>query len=415
MEENNNNTELSGTLGSLTQNTINLMDNGVPQQNADIPQVENNDIEVLDFEPTISVSDNGIDDGASLNPVAPVPTIDPVVGPELNNNFNTELSNNFDMGNIGSVPPMDNSDKPKKKHIGLFIILIIILILAIGGGLYYYLSKGEISIVNRVKVKNPTVELGEALPKDINNYVIIKNARNAKCILNTTNVDINKLGEYNYSVTCGTKKYDGVITVADKKAPVVKTKTVAKRLNETLTASEFIAACEDATECTYEIDDKAKVDEYLKTVGTYDINLTIIDKSGNKANATAKLVVLENDVKVYLNCFLDDQSVDDINGTYSQYDKIAISSSTNYAGIYFRVKEYTITKKDEYDTIKTKYEKDKTISIGGGLDPLFDDSNLTIRFEETLTDSSEFGSTYGDIRNYYETTKGYKCNIMNAN
>ena len=47
--------------------------------------------------------------------------------------------------------------------------------------------------------------------------------------------------------------------------------------------------------------------------------------------------------------------------------------------------------------------------------PTFDDENLTITIEETLSGESSFGSDYSSIKSYYETTKNYKCNILNVN
>jgi len=78
--------------------------------------------------------------------------------------------------------------------------------------------------------------------------------------------------------------------------------------------------------------------------------------------------------------------------------------------------EFIVSTEDEYNKIKTNYTENGSLDINNGEGtPIFDDTNLTISIEETLSGEAEFGSDYSSIKTHYETTKNYKCNIINVN
>ena len=427
MNQDNKEFELSGTLGSLNDAALNNLANNNPNETTanNIDQTPiNNEIEMLDV-PT-PVVETQIEQNVEQTPVTQQNVIDtpmtgslniePVMPTEADLN---PIPTNFDIGDIGSVPPVDptgRGEKKSKKKNGLFIFLVIVFILAIGALVFYYLHVSRGSISNAVKTKDLNFELGAELPTDINEYATFKSISGSNCILNTSSVDTNKAGTYEYTITCGSKTYKGNLTLKDSTAPVIKSKTIVKKVNDTITPEEFVSECNDSSECTYEFDNAEVVANNLKQAGTYEFNIIAKDETGNSNTVPVKLIVIDSDIKVYLNCQLTDQTIEGFNGSVSYVDKIGISPESKYVGLYFRIKEFIVSTEDEYNKIKTNYNENGSLDINNGEGtPIFDDTNLTISIEETLSGEAEFGSDYSSIKTHYETTKNYKCNIINVN
>jgi len=436
MNQDNKEFELSGTLGSLNDAALNNLanqTNELPENNTDqnnnlteetVPTV-NEEIEMLDLsEPIADVSVESVEaprvasdanvsnelnslDKDVLQPVSAQTNLDPV-------------SPIFDIGDIGSVPPIDptgkGEKKPSKKNKGLFIFLVIIFILAIGALVFYYLRISKGSIDNAVETKPLNAELGEELSTNIEDYANFKSISSSNCVLDTSSIDIEKAGTYEYIITCGSKEYKGKITLKDTKSPEVEVKTIVKKVNDTITPEEFISSCKESTECTYTFENAETVSNYITQAGTYDLNIIIKDKNENSNTVPAKLIVIDSDIQVYLNCVLSEQEIEGFAGNVSYIDKIGISPDTQYVGIYFKIKEFRASTEEEYNNIKNSYQNDGVISINNGEGkPIFDDTNLTITFEEILSGEAEFGNNYSAIKAHYETTKNYKCNIVNVN
>ncbi len=431
MNQDDNNFELSGTLGSLNDAAL----DNLTQENTN-ETVTNNNVEIYGevteqpIDTEIELLDVAMPDNNNVdaNPVNVEPNlseqtpnlefngldINNVVTPEHNLN---PIPTNFDIGDIGSVPPVDPTSKKEKKtgKKGWFIFLVIVFILIIGALIFYYLriSKGTLS--NAVVTKEINMEMGEELSTNINDYATFKSIASSNCVLNTKNVDILNAGTYEYSITCGNRAYKGNITIKDSQAPVVKTKTLVKKINDPVNPEEFISECADSSGCTYKFQNPEIVNTHLQQAGTYDMNIIINDASNNSTTVAVKLIVIDGDIKVYLNCVLKDQAEENFAGIVSYIDKIGINTDTNYAGIHFNIKEYTASSVDEYNRIKNEYINNQTLIINNGLgNPIFDDTNLTITIEDALNEA-EFGESYSEIKTYYEKTKNYQCNIVNVN
>lgn len=438
MNQDNKEFELSGTLGSLNDTAINNLANDNTnvetannlEQNKEVIGTINNDIEMLDVatpvveEPVQNTSVEPVINQEVVNQPVEANTkteselnIDPLnmpTQPDLN-----PIPTNFDIGDIGSVPPVDptgkGEKKSKKKNV-LFIILVIIFILAIGGLIFYYLHVSKGSIGNAVETKELQFELGKSLPTDINEYATFKSISGSNCILNVNNVDTSKAGTYEYTITCGNNTYKGNIVIKDSSAPEAKSKTIVKKVNDTITPEEFISECNDSTECTYEFADSELVANNMKQAGTYEFDIIVKDANENSNTIPVKLIVIDSDIKVYLNCGLSNQTIEGFNGSVSYIDKIGISTEHQYVGLYFKITEFIVTTEEEYNNIKNNYTENGILDINNGEGtPIFDDTNLTITFEETLSGEADFGTDYSSIKTYYETTKGYKCNIINVN
>lgn len=425
MNQDNKEFELSGTLGSLNDTALDNLVNNTETENIveNNTIVEDNEIEMLDVAEPVSVnidtqSNNDTLDNNSINmdlnanneyiqPVVSQSTLDPI-------------PTTFDVGDIGSIPPMDplnnKENKPTKKKKGLFVFLVIILILLVGGFVYYYLhiSKGALSTA--VTTRDLTLQLDDNLSTDINDYATFKGTDSNNCILDTKNVNINKVGTYEYTITCGTKTYSGKITLQDTKAPEVTLKSIVKKVNDVVAPEEFVSECNETSECTYSFNNVDAVNNAMMTSGSYDIEILVTDANNNSNVVKAKLIVIDTDIKVYLNCVSNDQAIDNFDGTLANINKIGISPESQYVGIYFKTKEFTAKTEEEYNRLKNEYKNDGKISITeDSIKPVFDDENLKIIYEETISGEAEFGTNYAEIKTYFENNNEYKCNILNVN
>ena len=436
MDQGNKEFELSGTLGSLNDAALNnlansatndtVTNNGQNLENQVVSQTTNNDIELLDVPVSkVDVVDEGNTSSAEANNFVITDKVDSISDSSLESSISLQpnmnpVSTNFDIGDIGSVPPMDptgkTEKKSKKKKNILFAIIVVILIFAVGALVFYYLHISKGSIGNAVVTKDLSLEIGEDLPSDINEYATFKSISSSNCILDTNNVDTTKAGKYEYSITCGNRSYKGNIALTDSKAPEVKTKTIVKKVDEEITAEEFVSECNESTNCTYTFENSEQVLNNIKQAGSYEFNIIVKDANENSATVPVKMIVIDSDIKVYLNCVLSDQTEEGFNGVVSYVDKIGISPESQYVGIYFKITEYMASSEDEYNKIKTNYETNKVWDINNGEGtPVFDDTNLTISIEQPYSGESDFGTDYSSIKTHYETTKNYRCNLLNVN
>lgn len=438
MNQDNKEFELSGTLGSLSNAALdnlanqnsNETDINVNENIIEEPKLESEtiiepigEIEMLDldFNP-VNNNEGTLETTATTEP--PINSASNTPDLEINNmvtpNQNLDpIPTNFDIGDIGSIPPVDPTNKNKKKKGGSklwFVILIIVFIIAVGALIFYYLRVSKGTLANAVVTKEVKYEMGQELSSNINDYATFKSISGNNCVLNTNNVDVTKAGTYEYSITCGSKVYKGNVIVSDNSAPVVETKTIVKKVNDTLEPKEFISDCNETSECTYSFENTDEVTTNLQTAGVYEFNINVSDSNNNKTTTKVKLIVIDSDIKVYLNCVLSDQTEEGFAGNVTYTDKIGIGYELQYVGVYFKVKDYQASNEEEYNRIKTEYVNNNVLNINNGSGkPIFDDENLTIKIEEILNGPADFGESYAKIKNDYEVNKKYKCNIINVN
>ncbi|MBQ6687242.1 MAG: hypothetical protein IJN03_01820 [Bacilli bacterium] len=436
MNQDNKEFELSGTLGSLSNAAL---DNLAIQNSNETEEIVSENINVngeMQLEPSSGLETAGEIEMLDLD-FTPVDNGEPITEANLNqestvnNTPELELTNgvtpsqnldpiptNFDIGDIGSIPPIDPTNNKKKKGGNKlwFVILIIIFIITVGALIFYYLRVSKGTLANAVVTKEIKYEMGEELSSNINDYATFKSISSNNCVLNTNNVDVTNAGTYEYSITCGSKVYKGNVIVSDNSAPVVETKTIVKKINDTIEPKEFISNCNEASECSYAFENADEVTTNLQTAGVYELNINVSDSNNNTTTTKVKLIVIDSDIKVYLNCALSDQNEEGFAGTITYTDKIGIGYELQYVGIYFKTKEYQASNEEEYNRIKNEYQNNNILNINNGVGkPVFDDENLTITIEEILSGPADFGDSFAKIKNDYETNKKYKCNIVNVN
>ena len=325
-------------------------------------------------------------------------------------------SKNSEFNNIGTVPPGSYTEKVKKKNINFkqfsFIVLIFIVIAIIGGGLYFYLSSTRKVAENAVLTKTVEVNVGEKLPLILDKYAEFRNVKATNCILNTKEVEINKIGTYTYTISCGVNDYKGTIRVVDKKAPEVETKVLFKTIAEELDVNEFIVSCNDYSECVYSLINFDELKDKMKNEGVYEAEIEVSDKEKNKVTIREILIVSQNKPEKTLNCNYKELDLKNYEGTYQMNEMVNFKD--NYANLLITKTTFVFEKVEEYNDLKNQVNESNILTIENTSGtPLFENDKLSITLvsiNETSKDEF-FGSSYYDDAEEYYDLFGYTCQL----
>ena len=178
----------------------------------------------------------------------------------------------------------------------LFLVSIIFMLLLC--------TKKEVSDNNKVSEKedntlvkerfvplNLEIELGNKLSDDIDNFVKVydKKINKDDLIIDMSEIQVNQVGEYNYTVRYENEIRDGKIIVQDTTAPELKTKTFIINSGMTYTPADFVESCSDFSGCNYSF---LNLNEQNYSVpGTYIIVVVATDAYQNSVNEKATLIV----------------------------------------------------------------------------------------------------------------------------
>lgn len=341
--------------------------------------------------------------------------------PVFNMNRNTTISdfdinNNYsEFNNIGMLPPENNPIKKKKffniKKLGVLSVIFFIIVI-IGIGIHFYLSKTGNIAEAAIITKNIEINIGEKLSLNLNDYADFKNIKATNCILETEQVNVNKLGKYTFVISCGVNEYKGTINVVDKKAPDVKTKILLKKLNENIDVNDFILECNDASSCQFNLLNFDELKTNIKEEGIYSALIEVLDKKNNKKIINENMIVGDIEYENILDCSYTDLIIEEYEGTYTSNDIVTFKD--NYGGTSIIRNSYFLKKKDEYNKLKEQATENEIITIDNfsGI-PLFHDDKLLVTIIKIAeTNSSDFlGSLYfDDIKEYYEMFD-YTCKV----
>lgn len=333
---------------------------------------------------------------------------------------------------VGTTPPISLEGEKKPKKGGnkiLFIILIIVLLAAIGGGVYFLLSSNILSGGNKTKIEVNDFEanLGEELPAEMEKYAKITGTNSTNCERDISAVNINKEGTYEFVITCGSMKRKGKITIVDNRPIEVTPVTVYKVVGEQAEAKDF--AISDYDNITYEFADPNEVTSKLSTPGVHDIAIKASNSSGKTSDFTSKLVVTQYNIKARYNCVINTSEISNPTASKTVSYRFMISDAPNeinvYGGLTQEITKYIITSIDDYNSLKNKFNEEKTITIDGITanygDVTFDDNEHSITLVSKIFDNSELYTTYGEdnIKDYLSIVKyfgaeglGYTCTVQ---
>lgn len=382
-----------------------------------------NNIETLDSE----FLDNSIapQESAVMQPTTESQVVEPQ--PAYTNPQAIQEMPNFENPNIiGTTPPISfQEEKPQpqknpKTNKTLFIIIILAVLAGVGFGTYYILTYTDL-ISNAaqvtIKPKNVEVSLGDNLSANISDYAEIKGTDPKNCSLNTKDVDISKEGTYEYSITCGETIKNGKIKIIDNKEITYETQEVAKSKGATVDAKEFIVNVPDTAKC--EFVDQEKINLILNgDPGTYTVEIKVTN-NGKTSEVAGKLTILEYDLKGYLTCSSNEQSVPDSSAKMVVSEKIAIADDGNngYGKKTYEIHKFTFTDETEYTGYLAQYKSEKKIKINNiSGETKFDDATFTITITNEKSNDAvmnEYGAdnmiNYQTINKYFKQTLGYQC------
>ncbi len=400
---------------------------------------------VVPTEPAPAAPETPVTPENSVAPAAPSSVVTPVTEPA--NNANADMgpieqpipgtngsynatsnvnSNGFveptKVADVGAVPPAQKEPKAKKPmNKVLFIILIVVLLAAIAYGVYYYLSLGKNKTTLTVKTNPVTLNLGDALSSDINDYAQITGTNPKNCVLHTENVDVTKAGNYEFTVVCNEQTYKGAISIVDN-APVtvsprfVYTGISANATNPEETPTSINYKPEDfideetcsASECSYTFSSEVSFAELTKQAGKYEIKIKV-EADGKSADVSSYLVVFEKPLKLFLSCNATDE---ENNSTI--VDKFAIGDDNTYINYGERQHIYYFTNEDDYKTAVA--DKPATISYDGNTGTaIYNDTEKSLTIVEELSNDKLNGEAEGTFPNTYMAisqlygTKNYTC------
>ena len=404
-----------------------------PVDNLNVPPVE--PVAPITPEPVATTPENT----PSVNPVepvAPVPPVEPVnpipdpVPPVSTVNYDipqTIDTNTPPLFNeIGTVPPIDggpiptptmamnnNIPEPTGKKKGktnklVFVLIIVLLIAAVGVGVYIFLNmSNDTPVTPTVTLKTVTIEAGSEVSQNIEDYAEFNGIDSSTCTLDTSNITDTTIinNEYSFIITCGEVTYEGSATVVDTVAPVVTLKDAVVEVNDEVSPEDFIATCDDATECSYEFVDAEQVNTYIATAASYHVEIAVRDEAGNEVIVEGTLIVSNEEVPdVYMSCSMNDENI-----------KFGIVAGEFNGSV---VREYSFTLNEtDYNAFKEANEDSVSVTYNNvtGV-PSFDDENLTVTLSTNLTmeeyeqEAGAVPDTYGEALTYFSSS-GYSCRL----
>lgn len=264
----------------------------------------------------------------------------------------------------------------------VFIILFVLILIAGGIWAYYKYFPS-----NNVKLKAVTIELGDKVSSNINDYISGKNINDYT--LDVSNVHVNSEGNtdsagvYSYKIISNKTIKKGKIYVKDTTIPEANVKELTVGVNEEFDPDEFLESCNDySLPCTASY--KNIDDASLNTKeGTYKTQIIISDNAGNKITKDVTLIVSstttlesikENDFIVsYTNP--EDK---EWNNTFTyKFSKCIDDEDKTFEGTIeeYTSKEYTFDKTIKDRTLLVAYNK-YGYAIGLSVKLIFDDNTI---------------------------------------
>ena len=206
-----------------------------------------------------------------------------------------------DFDQIGSTPEIDPKAKTKKGNSKktIMFLFILIVIAGLGCGAYYLINIKQIFKTSSVETKNITIDSGDTLSTNIDDYGVFKNTQSSNCVLDTNKVDTSKAGKYTYVISCGEDKYEGTITVIDKSAPEVELNFKYTVAPQPIYKEDIVRSVSEEN-AEYNFTSEEEANQAFSTPGFNVISMTVKDASGNSKEVLAPVAVLSSDMQFIL-------------------------------------------------------------------------------------------------------------------
>ena len=296
----------------------------------------------------------------------------------------------------------------------IIIVIIVLLIIGIGFGIYYFLTKAKASGASAdIATRELAIELGETLSDNVDDYAAITGYDKTSCTVDTSNIEVDKVGAYKYYIHCGEKEVEGTAIVDDTKEPTIIPSEVVVVPNATVTADDFVEQCIDASKCTVKFQDEEAVKTSLSKIGEYDIELLVSDEYNNEVVTTVKLTVSNNAPVKYLTCTANPVNVDEIYSTLSESYRFGVDSSNNLYNAILN-SQFSFDDIEDYKSVKESYSESTGVYNRIG-QATFNDENksIIIKANKTIEEiNKDLDLTLSkDINTIqmYLTILGYSC------
>ena len=279
-------------------------------------------------------------------------------------------------------------DDEAKKSQNITSIIVLILICFLGGFAYYIYNRKTLKDFQPLPV---TVELGDKLPIRTKNYVkpgVGNTVDELKYVLNTKDVDIDEVGEYNFTVTFNNITKTGTIKIVDTTAPDLTVKRVVITEGTTYGPESFVDECIDLSGCNYSFEDSKTTEKY-RTPGTYNVYIVATDPYENKTTKKTQLVIEAQGMvkKLVKTEEYSENKGYSLKTTYDLHFSSFMDNAILYNG--YKIEEYQYRDDDKFNEAKTKYTGEANYTI--------DTKNKTIKYEPDPVSQINNYSTLDDI------------------
>ncbi len=270
-------------------------------------------------------------------------------------------------------------------------LIALIIIIGLAGFFYWYKNHPTEKDFTPLVVK---VELGEGFPIEPSKYVkpgIGTYVDGLEYSIDVKDVDIEKVGEYKFTVTYKGSTKVGKLIVKDETPPELEVKNVVIVEGNTITPGDFITACFDLSGCNFSFQD-SETENKAKTAGSYVIYVTATDAHKNTTTKQASLTVeAPGATRRYIK-----KTGFDFNTGYEVEEKYELhfatydTKSTLLRGVY--TKSLIFQAEDKYQAARKTYTGEAGYNC--------DDANKTVTFTQTVTTVGSNYSDLNDIENY---------------
>ena len=259
-------------------------------------------------------------------------------------------------------------------------VMSIVSLIVIGGLVLFWFYYKNVPKDSDFKPLHVYVELGQKLPIRMDQYVKpgIGNTVNEMAYkLDTSSVIIDKIGDYEFSITHNNITKKGVITVEDKTSPDLEIRQVIIQEGDKFDANQFVSYCNDLSGCNYSFEELNTENKYT-TPGTHTVYIAAVDAYNNKTVKQASLIILKYGSQ---KIFVKYENNANVNITYKYEMIFGDANDPNsllYEGKITNI--YTYLTDEAYQYAKKEYlglinwecdDKTKTITYSAAVDDLF--------------------------------------------
>lgn len=303
-------------------------------------------------------------------------------------------------------PPKKSKKAKKMNKNTMFILAVLFIVILACGGYWVYTN-----IINKpiiINLKSVKVELGEAVPTDLDRYLDKMEGNKSDYRLDLSAIVENQIGDYTYKVSYKKQTKIGNLTIEDTIAPKLTLKNVTIAVGETPKPEDFVEKCEDKSACAYSFAESTQIGEMTK-IGMYDIEVVATDEAGNHTSATAKLSVASSAENGTLTVSGTTSANQTIGAPLKYTYTILFDEDQTFSGATLKV-EATYTEESSYNSAKrlgANKWKD-VVGVEGTLQTNDTDQTITYQvntisldFIKSKINRTELQDTYNDIKDAF--------------